>query len=342
MGGASAFRGFVGMDPDEVGRLAGDTLRAADRLDELAVEIQRTLDSVSMLVPGAPTVAPRIRELADRLREAAGDARTRAQRARESVYWHDVVSPGYWSPRASRLTDPTSSEVGAGLSGASHMLEKYHEGEDAQRMGHAGRKTSARSKLVRQGHLPGDPQPAIPREMPPAELPLPLDKSKPPVWAKDASKALGAVSAVTTVYGAGVGQWERDQAEYPEIGVGQRLGRATQHAIVEGGASAAGSWAGGTLGATVGGVCGPFAVVCGAGGAVVGAYVGAKVGTMAGHAAERGSEALGARAGEVYERNRKRVSDTVLDSPSQDFGESEAGSRGRVSSTFVDPTAGAD
>lgn len=342
MGGASGFRGFVGMDPDEVGRLAGDTLRAADRLDELAVEIQRTLDSVSMLVPGAPMVAPRIRELADRLREAARDARNRAQRVRESVYWRDVVSSGYWAPRASRLTDPTSSEVGAGLSGASHMLEKYHEGEGAQRTGHAGRKTSARSKLVRHGHLPGDPKPALPREVPPAELPLPLDKSKPPVWAKDASKALGAVSAVTTIYGAGVGQWKRDQAEYPEIGVAQRVGRATQHAIVEGGASAAGSWGGGTLGAMVGGACGPLAVVCGAGGAVVGAYVGAKVWATVGHAAEREGEALGATADEVYARNRNRVSNSFLDSPSEDFGEPEAGSRGRVSSTFVDPTADAD
>lgn len=118
---------------------------------------------------------------------------------------------------------------------------------------------------------------------------------------------------------AGVDRWQQDGANHPDMGFGERLGRAA----FDGGANAVGSLAGGTLGSMIGGpIGGAIGGLFGGGGGAVatsptgpGAAVGGGVGAAGGGGV---GVAIGAYAGDVIGsyfggRAGDALADSILD-----------------------------
>ncbi|MCJ1712977.1 hypothetical protein [Curtobacterium sp. VKM Ac-2922] len=109
---------------------------------------------------------------------------------------------------------------------------------------------------------------------------------------RSGGKALGAVGVVATVGGAYIDSYESTSAAHPEWSETHRNLKATEHAVVTGGVSAAGGVAGGIMGAQIGASIG--SIVPGVGtvaggliGGLVGGIIGSGVGEKMGEGAER-------------------------------------------------------
>ena len=112
-----------------------------------------------------------------------------------------------------------------------------------------------------------------------------------PRWANRASNGLGVVDGALSVYKNWAEQWNQDQLEHPDMSTGERVVSAAATALVEGGASMAGSSLGAAAGATLGSFI-PIPVVGTIVGAAVGGWIGGAVGEGVGNflrnAAEKG------------------------------------------------------
>ncbi len=294
---------FVGLDPDQVGAMGGDTIRAADSLLTAAGRIDQILSSVSDVAP-APQVTGTLRGIARDLNTAGTQARTKADSYREDLSLIEAVFPPalFADPdkqlfSLSNFVNPTSDEFGQipiGLSG--FIFAHYGSG------------------LTRPLWLPdtGAPLPTIsvPSLFGPdgevlltKEIPLlerqfslqtrsgfRLDPVNVPKWAGTASKGLFWVGAALSVFGAADSQWQQDAKEYPQMSTPERVGSAALTGVAVGGGTALGGWAGAEVGAEVGAaVCietGPIALAFGAAGALIGGFIGSKLGADAGAAVE--------------------------------------------------------
>lgn len=106
-------------------------------------------------------------------------------------------------------------------------------------------------------------------------------------------KALGAVGTVATIGGAYIDSYNENSAAHPEWTETHKNLKATEHAVVTGGVSAAGGIAGGLAGAQIGASIGTIVlpgagtVVCGIIGGLVGGFIGSNIGEKMGEGAER-------------------------------------------------------
>jgi hypothetical protein len=300
---AMGVNAFVGLDPDKVGAMGGDTIRAADSLLATAGTIDQVLSTVSDVAP-PPQVTGALRGVARDLNSAGTQARAKADSYREELSLIEAVFPPalFADPDKpffsfSNFLNPLSDEFGQipiGLSG--FLFSHYGLG------------------LSRPLWLP-DPNAPLPTVKVPAlfgpdgevlltrEIPLlerqfslqtlrgfRMDPVNVPGWAGAASKGLFVAGAAISIFGAADTQWQQDGKEYPHMSTPARVGSAALTGVMVGGGAAVGGWAGAEVGAEVGAaVCietGPIALACGAAGALIGGFIGSKLGEDAGSALE--------------------------------------------------------
>jgi hypothetical protein len=299
---------FVGLDPDQVGAMGGDTIRAADSLLTTSGKIDQILGTVSNVAP-APQVTGTLRGVARDLNTAGTQARNQADSYREELNLIELVFPPalFVDPdkslfSVSNFINPTSDEFGQipiGLSG--FLFSHYGLG------------------LTRPLWLPapGAPLPTIKvpalfgpdgevlltKEIPLLERQFSLqtlrgfrmDPVSVPGWADVASKGLFVVGATLSIFGAADSQWQQDAKEYPHMSIPQRIGSAALTGVMVGGGTAVGGWAGAEVGAEIGAaVCietGPIALACGAAGALIGGFIGSKLGADVGSGLESAGKA---------------------------------------------------
>lgn len=126
-------------------------------------------------------------------------------------------------------------------------------------------------------------------------------RGRPPAWARNAGRGLGAVGVGLTVYDSAASQWQQDQYYHPDMGTGQRVARVGYNVATEGGGAVAGGIAGAKIGAALGTVGGPVGMVAGGivGGAI-GSFIGSKAGKAAGRAAKEVGKGIAKGAKKVW------------------------------------------
>lgn len=302
---------FVGLDPNQVGAMGGDAIRAAGTLTKIASQIDGVVSGVSGAVPPPEDFGATIRGVAKTLSAAGTTARTKADNARAELTNIEAAFPPALAVDPdkplfsfSNFLNPTSDEFGQvplGISG--FLFSKYGKGlssplylpdEDAPR--------PTATQVLLYGP---DGEPLLTREVPLLERQYSLqtlrgmrmDPVNVPGWADGASKALGVAGAGLSIYGAAQSQWDQDAAEFPHMSTGEHILRAATTGVVVGGSGAAGGWAGAEVGAEIGAsVCaetGPGALICGGAGALIGGFVGSKLGETAGADLEQAGETAG-------------------------------------------------
>lgn len=297
---------FVGLDPDKVGAMGGDTIRAADALTKIASQIDDVISGVGGAVP-PPDVSATIRGVARNLAAAGAAARTRADNARAELTTIEAAFPPALAVDPdkplfsfSNFLNPTSdefSQIPLGISG--FLFSKYGKGLSSPLwLPDEGGPRPTVTQVLLYGP---DGEPLLTREVPLLERQFSLqtlrgmrmDPVNVPAWADGASKVLGAVGVGLSIYGAAQSQWDQDAAEFPHMSTGEHILRAAATGAVVGGSTAAGGWAGAATGAEIGAtVCaetGPGALICGGAGALIGGFVGSKVGAAAGSEIEKGA-----------------------------------------------------
>ncbi|WP_312178599.1 hypothetical protein [Arthrobacter sp.] len=105
-----------------------------------------------------------------------------------------------------------------------------------------------------------------------------------PRWANKAANGLGVVDGALSVYKNWSEQWNQDQLEHPDMGMGERVGNAAATAAFEGGGAIGGNIAGTAIGASIGSLI-PIPVVGTLVGAAVGGWIGGAVGEGIGNVA---------------------------------------------------------
>lgn len=297
---------FVGLDPDRVGAMGGDSIRAAGALTKIASQIDGVIGGVSGAVP-APDVCATIRSVARNLAAAGAAARTRADNARDELTSIEAAFPPAIAMDPdknqfsfSNFLNPTSDSFGQvplGISG--FLFSKYGKGLSSPLwLPDEGAPQPTVTQVLLYGP---DGEPLVTRELPllgrqfslQTLRGMSMDPVNVPTWAGGASRALGLAGAGLSIYGSAQSQWDQDAREFPHMSTGEHILRAAATGAVVGGSGAAGGWAGAEVGAEIGAtVCaetGPGALICGGAGALIGGFVGSKVGQAAGAEIEKGA-----------------------------------------------------
>ena len=296
---------FVGLDPDKLGAMAGDTIRAADALSQTASQIDAVIAGVSGAVPPpAPAVGATLRGIASSLTAAATSARTTADHFRDELSLIETglplayfVDPDKTFFSLSHFLDPASDEFGQVPLGVSAFLFSKYGGGLSRPLWLPDE--GAGYPTVTQVVLYGpDGEPLLTREIPLLERQFSLqtlkgmniDPVNVPEWADTASRGLAVVGTGLSIFGAGQSQWEQDSKEFPNMSTGEHVARAATTGAFVGGGAAAGGWMGAETGAEIGAAAcvetGPVALACGAAGALIGGFIGSKFGAEVGSGAE--------------------------------------------------------